>query len=82
MIPTAEQATVYRGGGRRWLTKRAACRAEARAKLRKRCECERGDHITPPVTCWHHDERNYQRLVRRLTRIYEKAMQSAKEGKS
>jgi len=32
----SEPATVYRGGGRRYLTLAAACRAEARAKVKQR----------------------------------------------
>jgi hypothetical protein len=33
----AEMAVVYRGGGRRFLTLKAACRAEAKRAIR--CEC-------------------------------------------
>ena len=32
----SESATVYRGGGGRYLTLNAACRAEARAKVKQR----------------------------------------------
>lgn len=65
MIP--ETATVYRGGGRRWFTKRAAARAIARDMIRKRCECEAGDHITPDVACHYHvDQEFYAALVNRV----------------
>lgn len=33
---TTEQATVYRGGGRRWFTLRAAVKAEAIAIIKRR----------------------------------------------
>lgn len=36
MTVTQETAVVYRGGGRRWFTLDAACRAEARSALLKR----------------------------------------------
>ncbi|MEC3912214.1 hypothetical protein U5A82_17545 [Sphingobium sp. CR2-8] len=36
LIVSSESATVYRGGGRRYLTLPAACRAEARAKVKQR----------------------------------------------
>lgn len=68
---TAETATVYRAAGRRWLTKQGACRAAAKAKIRTRCECERGDHITPPCSCFYHaDLERYEKIIRRLARMY------------
>jgi hypothetical protein len=36
LSPTVETAVVYRGGGRRWLTLRAACRAIARQRIYSR----------------------------------------------
>ncbi len=44
MNVTIENAAVFRGGGRRWFTLRAACKAEARALLNKHCECDYCDH--------------------------------------
>ena len=53
-----ESATVYRAGGRRWFTKRAALRAYARRKFKAkhRCECEQGDYGSgyPGYTCHVH----------------------------
>ena len=40
MIIKREQATVYRGGERRYFTKRAAYNGAARDKIMSRCECE------------------------------------------
>lgn len=68
-----ETATVFKAAGRRWLTKRAAGRAEARAKIKKRCECEKGDEVTPPYAChYHSDYDRYTKMIRRLGKIYEK----------
>lgn len=36
MTVRTETAVVYRGGGRRWFTLNAACRAQAFAKIRRR----------------------------------------------
>lgn len=38
---TIETATVYRGGGRRWLTCKAACKAEAVAVIKRKHPTER-----------------------------------------
>lgn len=68
-----ETATVYRAAGRRWLTKRAAGQAEARAKIRQRCECERGDVDVPGYTChYHNDHGRYMKILRRLGKMYER----------
>lgn len=66
-VVRAESATVYRGGGRRWLTLGAACRAEARKKIRARLR-ESGDE---PYDM--HDPR-YRRLVRTLSHFYRAAL--------
>lgn len=76
---TTETATVYRGGGRRWFTKDAASRAEARAKIRTRCDCSRHRSFHPrdgdeEVCIYHADMVRYCRIVRRLAWIYKKAM--------
>ena len=51
---TVEVAQVYRANGRRYLSKRSAYYALARAIFCRDCECERGDEITPPVICNEH----------------------------
>lgn len=77
MIFTEEQATVYRAGGRRWLTRKAAIKAYAAAKFRKKhpCECEQSDYASgyPGFTCHVHDVRDrvlprYIRVLNRRTR--------------
>lgn len=72
-----ETATVYRGGGRRWFTKKAACRADARARLKEGCECDYCDHPEMPgagrehLPCHYHDgSERATKILRRLTRIY------------
>jgi hypothetical protein len=71
-----EQATVYRGGGRRWFTKAAAIKAEAKAYLFKKhgCTCEK--HSDPdngyyPETCYLHamDTDRFKKYVRRVARM-------------
>lgn len=66
-----ETATVYWGGGRRWLSLRAAAKAEARRIIReKRCECDDGDEVTPAYVCeMHLDLERYVRLRDRVARI-------------
>lgn len=66
-------AVVYHGGGRRYLTLRAACKAEARKLIKARCKCEHNDHGPYGiewVPCWHHDSQRYPILIRRLTGGY------------
>jgi hypothetical protein len=60
-----QQATVFIGGRRRWLTRKGAERAEARAAVRRRCECERGGYDDPGSTCHYHsmDPVKYQRMI-------------------
>jgi hypothetical protein len=64
-----EQATVYRGGGRRWFTKRAAARAEAAKLYRKKypCTCEKADYSGhyPGYACDNHTDHR-ERFVRRV----------------
>jgi hypothetical protein len=77
-----ETATVYRGGGRRWFTPQAACRAEARARLKVDCGCDYCDHEgygREHITCSRHKPDRYPKIVRRLTRIYLAAYRAAKE---
>lgn len=79
-----EQATVYRGGRRRWFSLRAACRAEAKelvtAHLRERhlddCTCrEEPDYETgyTPAECPVHAGAWRFRLVDRVARLLEAA---------
>lgn len=86
-----ETAKVYRGGGRRYFTLKAAVKAEARKKINSRkltCECDYCDHDELPgcpredLPCRLHGER-FEVAYRRLTRIYMAAAKSApptKEG--
>lgn len=75
-IVGCETATVYRGGGRRYFTKRAAYVAEARAKINSRCDCEPqewNDYQTGymAVPCkYHEDTDKYEKLKARLARWY------------
>lgn len=60
-------ARVYRGGGRRWFTLKAAARAEAKAKIRARCDCYDGDEFTPSEPCHYHaDPDRFVALVDRF----------------
>jgi hypothetical protein len=75
-----EVATVYRGGGRRWFSKKSACNAEARALIKKRCDCEKDD---PSIgysgeTCHYHSDMNrYARIKKRLSRFIERKFDSS-----
>lgn len=70
-----EQATVYRAGGRRWFTQKAALKAYANAKFRAkhRCECEQGDYSTgyAGYTCGIHAI--YDKVMPRYLRVLRKA---------
>ena len=80
MKVTIETATVYRGGGRRWFTQAAACRAEARARLKVDCGCDYIDHEgygRQYLPCALHHPDRYPKIVRRLTRIYIAAAKAA-----
>jgi hypothetical protein len=62
-----ETAQVYRGGGRRWFTRQAAERAEARKAWNRVCECDESDSATgyPGHVCTvHSDPKKYQRRIR------------------
>ena len=83
-----ETATVYRAGGRRYFTKRAACTALARTKLKERCECDYCDHDELPgspredLPCSLHAYPRHEKIMRRLTRIYMKAMADTASGRA
>ncbi|WP_457967681.1 hypothetical protein M1D68_16080 [Pseudomonas sp. R4-84] len=73
MTVTTEQAEVFRGGGRRWFSLRAACRAEAAALLRKHCDCDYCDHEgwgREHLPCRLHHPDRYPRIIKRLTDGY------------
>ena len=74
MAVTTSQAVVYKGGGRRYLTLRSACAAEARALLKTRCDCEYMDYGGSIggewLTCWYHEDERNAVLMRRLTGAY------------
>lgn len=78
----AETATVWRGGGRRWLTKLAAERAEARSTIKRRCECERGDGNRYPdyICALHEDPARYQRMIRLLVAMFVLRMPPTPQG--
>lgn len=66
-----ETAAVFRGGGRRFFTRKAAERAEAKAAIRKRCECCDGDWETPPEVCtYHRDPERLQRTIHLLVVMF------------
>ena len=75
-VITKETATVYRGGGKRYFTKKAAYNAAARAKIKTRCDCESpmlADFETGylPVCCkYHEDADRLAKLQARLARWY------------
>lgn len=74
MIVEIQTATVFKGGGRRFFTKRAAYRSAAKAKIRERCECYPDDPITgdPGESCeYHEDLEKWDRIVTRLARLYQ-----------
>lgn len=81
-----ETATVYRGGGRRWFSLKAACNAEAaklhRDRFKADCYCCK-DHYSerfghePGETCHLHSVDFYPRWRRRVARLL---TQRAKEG--
>jgi hypothetical protein len=73
MPVTSSQAVVYKGGGRRYFTLKSACKAEARALINTRCDCEHMDHGpmgSEWLTCWWHEEERNAVLMRRLTGGY------------
>lgn len=82
MTVIVETATVYRGGGRRWFSLRAACNAEAgaimRTKDKPRCECQEAEYengfmYSPSDTCVLHEHDRYTKRKRRLARLIERA---------
>ncbi|HEY0840797.1 MAG TPA: hypothetical protein VGD74_11465 [Vulgatibacter sp.] len=74
----ASTATVYLGGGRRWLSLHAACRAEARKVIRSIvCDCSPQDAEETGYVCVYHagDDRAMAaaaRLAKRYRRQFER----------
>ena len=69
---TAETATVYRGGGRRWFSATSAAKAEAGRyyRLRHPCECDAADPSIgyPGEYCGWHDKHRV-RFLRRVAKL-------------
>lgn len=68
-----ELAMVWRGGGRRWFTRHAAERAEAKMAIRRRCDCDQRPHGSgdPYYICrLHSDPERYQRMVRLMVVMF------------
>lgn len=87
MMVTAETATVYRGGGRRFLTRKAAIRAEAVSIIKRKHPSERSEHdergqCTDPGWHWESLPRS-DVLLRRVCRLVDstfKARAALKEN--
>jgi hypothetical protein len=69
---SSSMATVFHGGGRRWFSRRAAERAEAKAIVRRRCECDRGDTVTPAYACAYHrmEPQRFERMIHLLVVMF------------
>ena len=83
MAITSEPAAVYRGGGRRWFTLRAAARAEAKALIRKHCQCDYCDHpewsMREHLPCRRHQDENFKPLVKKLAGRYMRHFKAQQE---
>lgn len=70
MTISTEAAQVYRGGGRRFFTLKAAARAEAKALIKRNCYCEQCYHeewgLTEFLPCRRHTAEAFEPLVERL----------------
>lgn len=75
-IITREVAKVYRGGGRRWFTVKAAANAEAWKRVNaKHCGCEPGDGSNyPGYTCAMHRTGGEAARVRNLVARYSRLL--------
>lgn len=85
MAVTQEIATVYRGGGRRWLTLEAACKAEAnraivsRAKRRGWYDNRGGeDFLSIPDVWWNRGRRLLARWHKAAFTARQQALQEVK----
>ena len=85
MMVVRETAKIYKGGGRRFFTQKAAYIHAARAKIRSRCDCEPpeyADFETGYIPCpckYHEDMDKLDRLKNRLARWY-KYLDAKKDG--
>jgi len=77
----AQQATVFIGATRRYFSKRAAQRSFAVAAMKRRCECDMGDHVTPPYFCKYHDYKTglFDKLAKRFVAINFRTPDTPKE---
>ena len=69
MAITKQHAEVFRGGGRRFFTLRAAARAEAKALINRHCHCDYCDHEgygREHLPCRRHQEEHFEPLVKKL----------------
>lgn len=89
MTVTKLPAIVYHGGNRRWFTLSAACRNEAKAKIKTRCTCENayiGASIYESmgaITCeYHEDYARFKKMVRRLARLCKRHFLDAQHEKA
>lgn len=65
--PQPQQAIVYKGAHRRYFRRKTALMSIAREAIRRHCECDLGDAVTPPYCCeWHLDHDRASRLVKYL----------------
>jgi hypothetical protein len=77
-----EQATVYRAAGRRFFSLRSATMAQARAVIRKRCQCEPAEYDAVGMTyrgyaCKYHADERGDRILKRLARRF---LKNARKG--
>lgn len=73
---TTETATVYRGGGRRWFTRKAAVYAEAFAIIKRKHPSERSDPDCGGGFHWRDMPRS-EVLLRRVMRLVNQASKGA-----
>jgi hypothetical protein len=86
MAVTKETATVYRGGGRRWLTMKAAIKAEAVKRIKVKYPTERqhfrDGYLEDPGSHWSDLPRS-DVLLRRMCRLIQASVKAAQsQGKS
>ena len=67
MSVVAETAVAYRGGGRRWFTLRAACKAEAKVLVGNKYGCP-GEDLPQYVDRLYRIRNRYARLLERRAR--------------
>lgn len=79
---SVETAKVYRAGGRRFFTLRAAAVGAARAKLHANCDCDYIDHEgygRQHLSCHYHDGSEHaEEVLRRLANLYMRAYRASR----